>query len=518
MPLLLEGLAQVGEARQVREAVRDAHVALAHLARLAEVDAVDLQLHDAGVGVLGGQHAAGAQPAPRGLAGVAVQVQDVLLREQREVLGAVRRPVVEEARVDLVDREAREGLVADARRAQRPVEHVRVVGGRRRAIPVVVHELVDPGDLPRALARAVVVDVVVVGDRLLVRHLGHVLLEDDELGHALGDAHEAHLGLGAVELRVPPNSVAPPLGPQAAELAVAVGAAAAPLAPPAAAAAGLVRQERAAHGRLDLVVAHRRRAGLGEDVDVLRSYSIAVVEDDDAPRRGVDENLDERRAVLHRVLYTFTEQRRRVHAGVDRVRHEAHVRRRHDAAPLEDAVRVDAAALHHRAPVGPALLVGADPRERRLRAEPAAVLVLEREVGVARPLLRELLDVGPRRLCIDAEALGLDFAVGGVGGVVEELDLVLLVHVLVAVGVAAGRGSTHGCYFSLRVAYIALFVCWRDRLTERAARSGVRRGAAHGELCYRALCSSSLPCCGQLFGARRSPFSSKANRTADRRR
>ena len=209
-------------------------------------------------------------------------------------------------------------------------------------------------------------------------------------------------------------------------------------------------------------------AGLGEDVDVLRPDAVAVVEDDDAPRLRINENLDERRAVLHRVLDGLAEQRRRVHARVDRVRHEAHVRRRHDAAPLEDAVRVDAAALDHRAPVGPALLVGADPRERRLRAEAAAVLVLEREVGVARPLLRELLDVRPRRLCIDAEALGLDFAVGGVGGVVEELDLVLLVHVLVAVGVAAGRGSTHGCcclFFecflaALRLQHARVFFFW----------------------------------------------------------
>ena len=113
------------------------------------------------------------------------------------------------------------------------------------------------------------------------------------------------------------------------------------------------------------------------------------------------------------------------------------------------------------------------------------VLVLEREVGVARPLLRELLYVGPRRLCIDAEALGLDLAVGGVGGVVEELDLVLLVHVLVAVGVAARRGARHGCCFSLRGAFMPRFVCWRGRLTERAARSGVRRGAAHGADCER---------------------------------
>ena len=460
MPLLLEGLPQVGEARQVREAIRDAHVALAHLARLAEVDAVDLQLHDAGVGVLGGQHAAGAQPAPRGLAGVAVQVQDVLLREQREVLGAVRRPVVEEARVDLVDREAREALVADAPLAQKLVERVRVVGAWLVCgVRVVAHELVYVVDRPRALARAVVVDVVVVGDRLLVRHLGHVLLEDDELGHALGDAHEAHLGLGAVELRVAADAVAAPLGFQAAELAVAVGAAAASLAPPAAAGGGLVRHERAADGRLDLVVAHRRRAGLGEDVDVLRPDAVAVVEDDDAPRLRLNENLDERRAVLHRVLDGLAEQRRRVHARVDRVRHEAHVCRRHDAAPLEDAVRVDAAALDHRAPVGPALLVGADPRERRLRAEPAAVLVLEREVGVARPLLRELLYLRPRRVRFDFEALGLDYAVGGV---VEELDLVLLVHVLVAVGVAAGRGARHGCCFSLRGAYVARFA-WLER-------------------------------------------------------
>ena len=131
--------------------------------------------------------------------------------------------------------------------------------------------------------------------------------------------------------------------------------------------------------------------------------AVAVVEDDDG-RARINEDLDERRAVLHRVLDGLAEKGGGVHAGVDRVRHEAHVRRRHDAAPLEDAVRVDAAALDHRAPVGPALLVGADPRERRLRAEPAAVLVLEREVGVARPLLRELLDVGPRRLRVDAEA------------------------------------------------------------------------------------------------------------------
>ena len=77
---------------------------------------------------------------------------------------------------------------------------------------------------------------------------------------------------------------------------------------------------------------------------------------------------------------------------------------------------------------------------------------------MARPLLRELLYLRPRRVRLDFEALGLDDAVGGV---VEELDLVLLVHVLVAVGVAARRGARHGCFFFLARFFAALRVLLR---------------------------------------------------------
>ena len=154
-------------------------------------------------------------------------------------------------------------LGADAFEPQPLVEHVRVVVAGRLALRVVAHELVDLVERECALFRAVVVDVVVVDDLLLVRHLGHVLLEDDDLLHALRDAHEADLGLGAVELRVAADAVAAPLGPQQTELALGTGAGAAALAARATFTAGPVRQQDAADGRLDLVVAHRRRAGFG---------------------------------------------------------------------------------------------------------------------------------------------------------------------------------------------------------------------------------------------------------------